>query len=83
MNREAAALGVPVYSIFRGTTGAVDRSLKKEGRLVMLRSREEIDALVDIRPRDKKNASRNGSQEAMNTILREIEVISSPERTEL
>ena len=25
MNREAAALGVPVYSIFRGKIGGVDR----------------------------------------------------------
>ena len=29
MNREAAALGVPVYSIFRGKIGAVDRELQK------------------------------------------------------
>ena len=27
MNREAAALGVPVYSVFRGKAGAVDRML--------------------------------------------------------
>ena len=27
MNREAAALGVPVYSIFSGTLGAVDGDL--------------------------------------------------------
>ena len=33
MNREAAALGVPVYSIFRGKTGAVDLMLEEEGRL--------------------------------------------------
>jgi uncharacterized protein len=34
MNREAAALGVPVYSIFRGTIGAVDHYLAETGRLV-------------------------------------------------
>ena len=28
MNREAAALGVPVYSIFRGKLGAVDKYLE-------------------------------------------------------
>ncbi len=33
MNREAAALGVPVYSVFRGATGAVDRKLMEQGRL--------------------------------------------------
>src|SRR5262249_14089051 len=34
MNREAAALGVPVYSVFRGRIGAVDRYLSRTGRLV-------------------------------------------------
>ncbi len=38
MNREAAALGVPVFSIFRGTIGAVDRHLSAEGRLVLVES---------------------------------------------
>jgi predicted glycosyltransferase len=42
MNREAAALGVPVYSIFRGRTGAVDTMLEEEGRLGMIRSKEEV-----------------------------------------
>jgi len=42
MNREAAALGVPVYSIFRGPTGAVDLALEREGRLIMLRSVDEV-----------------------------------------
>lgn len=43
MNREAAALGVPVFSIFRGHMGAVDRYLAKTGRLTL------IEKLVDIR----------------------------------
>jgi uncharacterized protein len=34
MNREAAALRVPVYSVFRGKTGAVDRYLASTGRMV-------------------------------------------------
>lgn len=42
MNREAAALGVPVYSIFRGKIGAVDEYLAKQGRLVLLRSADEV-----------------------------------------
>jgi predicted glycosyltransferase len=33
MNREAVALGVPVYTIFSGRMGAVDEALMKEGRL--------------------------------------------------
>jgi predicted glycosyltransferase len=42
MNREAAALGVPVYSIFRGETGMVDKYLSESGRLVLLTSSEDI-----------------------------------------
>jgi hypothetical protein len=42
MNREAAALGVPVYSIFRGTLGAVDRSLAAQRRLTLLESEEDV-----------------------------------------
>ena len=33
MNREAAALGVPVYTTFRGRLGGVDEALMREGRL--------------------------------------------------
>src|SRR5262249_16929776 len=43
MNREAAALGVPVYSIFRGSIGAVDRYLAAEGRLTLLESAEDVE----------------------------------------
>jgi predicted glycosyltransferase len=37
MNREAAALGVPVYTTFAGRLGAVDAALIRQGRLVLLR----------------------------------------------
>jgi uncharacterized protein len=43
MNREAVALGVPVYTTFAGRPGAVDSALVKEGRLRALTS---VDALV-------------------------------------
>jgi uncharacterized protein len=43
MNREAVALGVPVYTTFAGRLGAVDQSLVNEGRLRILTS---ADALV-------------------------------------
>lgn len=36
MNREAAALGTPAYSIFTGRLGAVDEALIREGRLLAL-----------------------------------------------
>jgi uncharacterized protein len=43
MNREAAVLGTPVYSIFEGRPGGVDERLAAEGRLRFLRDPDEIE----------------------------------------
>ncbi|MBA3400686.1 MAG: DUF354 domain-containing protein [Actinobacteria bacterium] len=42
MNREAVALGVPVYTTFAGRLGAVDEALIHDGRLGVLESAEEL-----------------------------------------
>ena len=49
MNREAVALGVPVYTTFQGRMGGVDEMLMREGLLRRL----EHAADVDIRRRDR------------------------------
>jgi uncharacterized protein len=43
MNREAVALGTPVYTTFEGRLGAVDERLIEAGRLRMLARPEELD----------------------------------------
>ena len=43
MNREAVALGVPVYTTFAGRLGAVDAALVEDGRLRVLTSVDAID----------------------------------------
>jgi uncharacterized protein len=43
MNREAVALGVPVYSTFEGRLGAVDEQLIGDGRLHRLTDPAELD----------------------------------------
>jgi uncharacterized protein len=43
MNREAVALGTPVYTTFEGRLGAVDERLIEEGRLNKLEEPEELD----------------------------------------
>jgi predicted glycosyltransferase len=43
MNREAVALGTPVYTTFEGRLGAVDERLIEEGRLNKLKEPEELD----------------------------------------
>jgi len=60
MNREAAALGVPVYSIFRGKTGAVDKYLAESNRLVLLESVSDIRTRLVIVKR-KRHIDNNGT----------------------
>jgi len=43
MNREAVALGTPVYTVFEGRLGAVDERLIAEGRLNQLTSAEQLE----------------------------------------
>jgi predicted glycosyltransferase len=43
MNREAVALGTPVYTTFEGRMGAVDERLIEQGRLRKLAQPEELD----------------------------------------
>jgi len=43
MTREAALLGVPAYSFFRGRQGKVDQALVEQGRLIMLASRADVE----------------------------------------
>jgi len=42
MNREAAALGTPVYTTFEGRLGAVDEALLREGRLRRLTDSAQV-----------------------------------------
>jgi predicted glycosyltransferase len=55
MNREAVALGTPVYTIFSGRMGAVDEALIREGRL---RPLQEPGQLV-LRKRDTEPGVQN------------------------
>ncbi len=43
MNREAVALGTPVYTTFGGRLGAVDEQLIRDGRLVRLTAATDLD----------------------------------------
>jgi predicted glycosyltransferase len=43
MNREAAALGVPVYTVFAGQLGGVDEALLEAGQLRRLRDAADVD----------------------------------------
>jgi hypothetical protein len=54
MNREAAALGVPVYTTYGGRLGGVDEELIREGRLKPLTDPRAL----ELRKRDESESAR-------------------------
>jgi hypothetical protein len=68
MNREAAALHVPVYSVFRGKIGAVDHQLQKEGRLTL------IESLADVEHIRLERRDRSGANSSVSTVTLECVV---------
>jgi len=79
MNREAAALGVPVYSIFRGKTGAVDRYLSENGRLVMIETAEDLAAKVHLVHRNRPVGIDGAQRPALHAIVDHIVTILEKE----
>lgn len=80
MNREAAALGVPVYSIFRGKSGAVDRQLQDEGRLVLIESIAETNSKIPLQHRNKEAIPADlKSRKALSMIIDHIGWIMTQE----
>lgn len=75
MNREAAALDVPVYSIFRGKPGAVDQHLEQKGRMILIASEEEVHSRIVLQRRDKSRAPDTRRRPALEDILSRIEEI--------
>ena len=83
MNREAAALGVPVYSIFRGRIGAVDRYLVQQGRLVLIENADDVRTKITLIPRDRSVKPRTGKRPALEVIINNIiSILDSASQTE-
>lgn len=69
MNREAAALNVPVYSVFRGKIGAVDRYLSDIGRLVLLATVEDVQCKIALQRRDRRLTRDGDGGVALKSIV--------------
>jgi predicted glycosyltransferase len=69
MNREAAALGIPVYSIFRGKVGAVDRYLSESGRLTLLESVDDVGKKLLVQKRVRKEDGISSNDTALRDIV--------------
>jgi uncharacterized protein len=67
MNREAVALGTPVYTTFEGRLGAVDEALLREGRLRKLADPAEIE--LEKRPAHTELRVRRDPRELVTLLL--------------
>ena len=76
MNREAAALGVPVYSVFRGPIGAVDRYLASCGRLVLLEGLRDVQVKLILKRRDRPAQPSNRNGGALRKIVEDVVAIA-------
>jgi hypothetical protein len=70
MNREAVALGVPVYTVFGGRLGAVDEQLIRDGRLRALTDPAAIE--VRKRAEDTSTRVRRDPAELLDLLLSDL-----------
>ncbi|HEV7938115.1 MAG TPA: DUF354 domain-containing protein [Solirubrobacteraceae bacterium] len=75
MNREAVALGTPVYTTFEGRLGAVDERLIGEGRLRKLSGAEQLD-LAKRSPADGANRVRRDPRRLVELLLSPLAGVS-------
>jgi predicted glycosyltransferase len=74
MNREAVALGTPVFTVFEGRLGAVDERLIADGRLRRLVSPEEVVV-------EKRTDGRHGLQRLRRNPQLLVDLLTKPART--
>jgi predicted glycosyltransferase len=79
MNREAAALGIPVYSLFRGTMGAVDKHLAEISKLVLLESEQDVRDKLKLVRRDKTWDFRTKQSVTLDAVVNQITAIMNKE----
>jgi uncharacterized protein len=68
MNREALALGTPVFTTFEGRPGAVDERLIAEGRLRRLRTADELE-LAEPQPGSRPERVRRDPRALVDLLL--------------
>jgi predicted glycosyltransferase len=67
MNREAAALGVPVYTTYGGRLGGVDEELIRQGRLRPLTDPRALE--LEKRDKDETSRTRRNPQDMLDLLL--------------
>ena len=82
MNREAAALNVPVYSIFRGRIGAVDRYLAATGRMVLIENTDDVQNRIRLEKRSRSASAGANTSGALASIVDQLTAMIEPCKVE-
>ena len=72
MNREAVLLGVPVYSIFQGEQGSLDRKMETSGDIAFIRSENDL-AKISLTPRVQRVANNQLSDRVEQFVGKHID----------
>ena len=76
MNREAAALGVPVYSLFRGALGAVDKHLAETGKLILLGSEHDVRTKLKLARRERPAACTPARAKTLDAVVNHVVAVA-------
>jgi predicted glycosyltransferase len=78
MNREAATLNVPVYSIYQGPLGAVDRHLIQTGRLKLVNDASRLGDIPFRKPQRKGiRVNPQAQEKALDFVLGNILAVTA------
>jgi predicted glycosyltransferase len=72
MNREAALLGVPVYSIFAGRQGALDRQMEAEGLITFIRDAHDL-SKIRLEHRDRSQLRNTLTDRVEKFVIEQID----------
>ena len=72
MNREAVVLGSPVYSLFMGMLGSIDKKLIELGKMHWIRDRSEIQKIKISKKNNLELSYKQTSQDLITEIVDKI-----------
>lgn len=72
MNREAAALGVPVFSIFAGPQGSLDKQMEAEGLITFVRNPQDVEKIT-LQRRDRGEFSNILTDRVERFVIEQID----------
>src|SRR5258708_466344 len=81
MNREAASLNVPVYSVFRGKIGAVDQYLSKMRRLTLIEDCEDLQTKILLARKERPSKPQQKHTAALSYIVERIVALAESQHS--